>query len=113
MVNKKFRVFDLVSRKYDDQIYKAGEQFGHPSSVDWVAEQWTGLKDKNDKDIYEGDFVEFDCGWGRSKYRGLVYYASDYAAFLVGLKDNHNMSLHNISNIEIIGNLYTNPITIP
>ncbi len=112
MVNKKFRVFDLVSRKYDDQIYKAGEQFGHPSSVDWVAEQWTGLKDKDDQDIYEGDFIEFDFSWGR-EYRGLVSYDPDHAAFLIGIKANHRVSLHYACNIKIIGNLHAKPVTLP
>ena len=45
----KFRVWDFTIKRFDTEIYQAGEQFGHPSSCDWIAQQYTGLTDINDK----------------------------------------------------------------
>ncbi len=54
----KFRVWDNINKVMDPVIYRAGEQFGHPSSSDWVAMQFTGLLDKAGVNIYEGDVVK-------------------------------------------------------
>jgi hypothetical protein len=54
----KFRVWDLVSKKYDPYIYNIGEQFGHPSCVDWIVHQYTGYKDVDNQEIYEGDILK-------------------------------------------------------
>jgi len=54
----KFRVWDFTIKRFDTQIYQVGEQFGHPSSCDWIAQQYTGLTDSNDNPIYEGDILK-------------------------------------------------------
>jgi len=60
----KFRVWDFTIKRFDTQIYQVGEQFGHPSSCDWIAQQYTGLTDSNDNPIYEGDIlkIHYDVG---------------------------------------------------
>ena len=72
--------------------------------------QFTGLKDKNGVDIYEGDIVHFKSN-GLSGY-GVVYYDEYTAKFRV--KDNRRKNtryyeFYRDSVYRIDGNIYENP----
>lgn len=71
--------------------------------------QYTGLKDRSGKEVYEGDIVKFQSG-----HVGTVEKILESFKFRVGRITYyicmHDSPFHPLSNpFEIIGNIYENP----
>ena len=68
--------------------------------------QYTGLKDKNNKEIYEGDIITLHNG----KYK--VIFNTEEARFVLR-DDEFEMNIpftnNNNERMEIVGNIYENP----
>lgn len=70
--------------------------------------QFTGLLDKNGKEIYEGDIIKgFDITIE-------VWYSEDRACFIAEMKEPQNDMMdilggYDTERMEIIGNIYDNP----
>jgi uncharacterized phage protein (TIGR01671 family) len=69
-------------------------------------QQFLGILDKNMKEIYEGDVVNFDYFNGDKTATGVVQYNNSYCAYVID-SDIGTIAIMNISldSLEVIGNM--------
>lgn len=64
--------------------------------------QWTGVKDKHEKEIYEGDIVK------TKEHMGQIIYSK--GMFFIDVEGDYLLPIYNVSEfMEVIGNIYENP----
>ena len=110
---------DQVFKK--DSNYDDYEDFEYNDVTDNVeVMQYTGLKDKNGKEIYEGDIVKVKLYKGEEEkyFIGKVeYFGSNFLVDADNNSEYHVYDLdgfgidyrYNLEDCEVIGNIYDNP----
>jgi uncharacterized phage protein (TIGR01671 family) len=83
-----------------------------PVNPDTVG-QYTGLKDKNGKDIYEGDVLKLDDDWEKYGAAAGINYEVKFIDGCFRMKSKNGLGrgyhLEDDSEFEIIGNIHENP----
>lgn len=121
----RFRAWDTTNKEMHYSIglpsdMKLNESIKVVQAGGWILMQYTGLKDKNGKEIYEGDILatsnsdpEYDI-WDKEEHGYIsVYWNEETAGFSCRGDwtpdlDGKDESIYSMEFVEVIGNIYEN-----
>jgi len=108
--NKKFRVWCVSAKCWDNQILETRPITRILESTDYIVQQWTGLFDKNNVCIFEGDIIQYRYGSHQAPYydKVIVEWMNE--------NDGYDYSGWKLCDVfiqggpfEVIGNILENP----
>ena len=103
-------LIDYVRKKVTYIVERTGHLLNirHDKFNDVELMQYTGIKDKDNKEIYEGDILFESFG---ERYYKVVFENGGFRAEFKGDFDEHSFDLIDVvaQGCEIVGNIYENP----
>jgi len=116
----KFRVWDKRENKgmstqnmlYEAQLHHLWQDFVDYPGYELM--QYTGLTDKNGKEIYEGDIVQYNQNSSYDNMDFIAKWSDDKLGFIFQSNSgeqlvNQTPHLNRFKHLEVVGNIFENP----
>ena len=110
MKELKYRVYDKTEKCYSDKAFSIDQlgicyvqdEDGYWEEIDeerYIIEQYAGLKDKNGKEIFEGDLVAYEKN-------NIASVRFEYGGFYPFVEPYNDFGCPSGKEVEVIGNIH-------